>query len=110
MDQEQETVSITITGNEALGTMMTGMLEVLISFGCSLSNAGLLDRADIANEMRRMIEQQLRQDNGVRSPRQFPAECLERFFSRPVMQGGRGAAGLVAIDGGKSDDDPPSGA
>ncbi len=98
---------ITVVGNAQLGQLLSGVMDVLVAFGCTLANAGLLERADIADNMRRMIEQQLRQDSGLPSARQFPAEALRKFFAAPVMEGGRGRAGLVPLDGGRHDD-PPS--
>jgi hypothetical protein len=90
-----------------LGDLMSGVLDVILAFACELTNVGLLERREIAMAMQRVLEQQTRRDGGPTPAVQYPAASLLKFFSTPVMENGRGRAGLVAIDGGK-DDEPPA--
>ena len=108
MSSEPPFVSaIALDGNDQLGQFVSGMLDALIGIGVALANAGLLDRWEIAETMRIVIEQQMRRDAGPRPAAQFAPEALRKFFTAPVMEGGRGRAGLVPLDGGRHDD-PPS--
>ena len=97
---------LVVTDQQQIGDFLTGTLDVLIGLGVALANAGLVKRDEIAAAMERVIGQQKRESlTGVQSDaRAFPALAMQAFFSRPLMAGGRGAAGLVAIDGGKASD------
>src|SRR5947209_2707527 len=97
-----------LTDNRQVGEVISGVLDVMLAFGCALAERGLLERHEIAAEMQKVVQQQLRQD-GQPSPRQYAPDSLRRFFSAQVRPGGRGAAGLVPIEGGKNDP-PPSAA
>lgn len=89
-----------------IGELVLGTLDVLVAFGVTLANAGLLTRDGIADMMRIVGEQQARQF-GDNPSRRWPAETMRAFMSLPVAEG-RGAAKLFVVDGGKPDDPEPA--
>ncbi|HLJ21021.1 MAG TPA: hypothetical protein VKU84_12515 [Stellaceae bacterium] len=99
--------SIKIEGNAEFGEFMTGTMDLLMTLGVALANAGLIERQAIADAIGRSLDQLTRQS--ISTPaRRYPMEVMRAIFSAPLMEGGRGAAGLVPIEGGKKDppDDP----
>jgi len=105
------TFSITIAGGRDQADLVTGVLDALRTFGVLLANGGLVERAAIADAMARSLDQLTRQP--INTPaRRFALEAMHAVFAAPVMEGGRGRAGLVSIDGGRKDppDDTPGAA
>jgi hypothetical protein len=92
------------------GELFMGLCDALVTFGVVFANAGLVTREEIAAMCVRSLDQiRLQEQLEGREPsqaRMFALENLRRVFSYTVMEGGRGAAGLVAIDGGKVDEPP----
>jgi hypothetical protein len=80
--------------------LVIGVLDVMMALGATLANRGLLTREEIADLMGRMRDH-LERSGEDHPSRLFPLETMERLFSAPVMQGGRGPASLVPIKGGK---------
>ena len=86
MSHDEQRPTITITGNEQLGQFLGGMLDVLVAFGAALSNAGVIERADIVAEMDKVLGQQHARDGGqATEPTQIAPLIMRRFFSRQVV-------------------------
>ncbi len=89
---------------------LTGVLDVILMFGCILDEAGIISRANFSRTCSQALDQMRRQDAAAGSQpniaRSYPLQVLEHFFSATVIEGGRGRAGLVPIDGGRSDEPP----
>ena len=105
-DQARAPRMITPHDVEQLADFMRGTLDVLILFGVTLANAGLIQRGEIVANISMALDQLTRHGEGNTPARRWMLEALRATFARPVREGGRVAAGLVAIDGGKTE--PPS--
>jgi hypothetical protein len=92
---------ITLTCGQDAADVMMSVLDVVMALGVELANRGLIERTEIARRMDWALDQLSRQP--INTPaRRYPLEAMRAIFAAPVMQGGRGAAKLVPIDGGKA--------
>ena len=96
------------------GELFVGMYDALMTFGVVFSNAGILTREQLADACALSIQHIRTQRAAEGKPpspaREMALDTMRRLFSATVIEGGRGRAGLVPIDGDKSDKPPPTAA
>jgi hypothetical protein len=79
--------TITVVGNDGIGQVLSGVMDVLTAICCVMANSGMIERSDIAEAMAAVLAQQDARDGGATEATQFAAAALKKFFSRQVVGG-----------------------
>jgi hypothetical protein len=69
------------------GDMMLGIIDALLAFGVSLANAGVMTRAEIAEAMADVLNQQAQRRGGTSPAIRYAPEVIKAFFELPVFAG-----------------------